>query len=660
MIYVLDTDTLIYFLKNHPQVCQRIADHNPEQLATTRINASELLYGAYNSNNVEATLRLQRRLLNALSILEYTAEAAEIYAKEKARLRYKGQLIADMDMLIASICLAGHHTLVSNNTKHFQRIEGLQLENWAIWIVDPLPHFNLIIKEFEDTHKIDAGQYKNLWMSYFSLYEYGDVCKHRAAVFYVFQAQANQNMSKKKPNKRMTLAQKVQHVLAQLSEQETKNYLQEKILSDKRHCDNFLIHYEHLLGETPNPDTYRKRVNAIIHEYSDGDFIDYYEMSGFCSELSELLEQATDPSGKTSEKTFVICNVILEAIGEVIDSCDDSNGALGDLFRDIIHLMIDYIDGEAAESAAKKRAISWSLDLWSKSEFSEYGYDAIDELFDFFCNVENPPKATLMQAIDRRIATAKTDSYTRKDALHRKHQLLLEWGDEEAAKQIVMDNLQSPSFRKLLINEKLEKEEFDAAISLIKEGIVIAEQHKEHSTLRNWQQQLLDIAIKRKQTDAILHHAEILLTNYFSLDYYRLLKKHSPDWDQQYSVIISKLRDQTHQLAEIYREENNAPALLELIEQTSAAYQKEQILKKNLNIIKQHSPEKALNMLSNLIKQYAHDASRSTYNRMADDLNLMKTIDGGEYQASMLIDQLLNTYSNRPSMRKILLERVLT
>jgi len=132
MTYVLDTDTLIYFLKNHPQVCQRIAEHDPEQLATTRINASELLYGAYNSNNVEAALRLQRRLLNELTILEYTAEAAEIYAKEKARLRRQGQLIADMDMLIASICVAGQHVLVSNNTKHFQRIEDLRLENWAV------------------------------------------------------------------------------------------------------------------------------------------------------------------------------------------------------------------------------------------------------------------------------------------------------------------------------------------------------------------------------------------------------------------------------------------------------------------------------------------------------------------------------------------------
>jgi len=490
-------------------------------------------------------------------------------------------------------------------------------------------------------------------------YEYGAVCKHRAAVFYALREQASQPKPKKKANKRMTLAQKVQHVLERLSEQETKSYLQEKILSDKNHRDNFLIYFEHLLGEAPNPDKYRKRINAIIRQHSNRGFIDYYAMSVFCDELSELLEQATDPSGKTSEKTFIICTVILEALNDTINSCDDSNGELGGIVQQTISLIIDYIENEEPESTARQKAIRWSLDLWTKSEFSEYGYNDIDELFDFFCTFENPPKEALMQALDKRMAMTKEDHYAMQDSLHRKQQLLREWGDEEAAKQIIMDNLQTASFRKILINEKLENKEFNAAISLIQEGVAIARQTRENGTLRTWQQQLLDIAIKQKQTDDILHWAEILLTENFSLDYYRLLKKHSPDWDLHYSALISKFKNNTHQLAQIYREENNASALLKLIEQASFQYQQIQLLKENLNIIKRHAPEKALNMLSNAIKQYAHNTNKRAYNRMADDLNLMKTIDGGEYQASMLIDQLLTTYNNRPAMRRILLEKVL-
>lgn len=129
--YVLDTDTLIYFLKNQPQVVKQISKHSPTSLFTTRINATELLYGAHNSANPERNLQIHQSLLEELSILEFDAQASSIFAQEKARLRQQGQTLADMDLLIASICIAGSKILVTNNTKHFQRVSGLELENWS-------------------------------------------------------------------------------------------------------------------------------------------------------------------------------------------------------------------------------------------------------------------------------------------------------------------------------------------------------------------------------------------------------------------------------------------------------------------------------------------------------------------------------------------------
>jgi len=65
-------------------------------------------------------------------ILEFDKDASEIFAKTKASLKSQGNIIADMDLMIASITLSHQFTLVSNNTKHFQRVEKLDLENWSL------------------------------------------------------------------------------------------------------------------------------------------------------------------------------------------------------------------------------------------------------------------------------------------------------------------------------------------------------------------------------------------------------------------------------------------------------------------------------------------------------------------------------------------------
>ena len=129
--YLLDSDTLIYFLKGHGETVAAVVAHSPQELATSRINYAELLYGAYNSAKVERNLKIIIPFLENFEIYEFDRTAAEIFAKEKARLKKSGSMIADMDLMIASIALANDLVLVTNNTRHFERIKNLVLENWA-------------------------------------------------------------------------------------------------------------------------------------------------------------------------------------------------------------------------------------------------------------------------------------------------------------------------------------------------------------------------------------------------------------------------------------------------------------------------------------------------------------------------------------------------
>jgi tRNA(fMet)-specific endonuclease VapC len=130
--YLLDTDTCIYLLNGESKVKNRIAQIGIESLAIASITKGELYFGAYNSSQVENNLeRIQTFFtMPAPKILPLDEEVMEIFGRLKAELRRQGQLIGDIDLLIAGVAISNNLIVVTNNTKHFERIPNLSLENW--------------------------------------------------------------------------------------------------------------------------------------------------------------------------------------------------------------------------------------------------------------------------------------------------------------------------------------------------------------------------------------------------------------------------------------------------------------------------------------------------------------------------------------------------
>jgi tRNA(fMet)-specific endonuclease VapC len=91
----------------------------------------ELYYGAYKSQNVDANLAKLKTIESAFPLLPPGPETVEAFGKMKATLEVQGLRLADLDLIIAATALARNLTLVSNNQKHFRRIPGLKLVNWA-------------------------------------------------------------------------------------------------------------------------------------------------------------------------------------------------------------------------------------------------------------------------------------------------------------------------------------------------------------------------------------------------------------------------------------------------------------------------------------------------------------------------------------------------
>ena len=128
--YIIDSDILIYFIKGRKEIVEELTKIPPQNLYTTRLNYTELIYGAYNSSRIEENLKVVRPFLENFQILEFDKESSEVFAKTKATLKKKGKIIQDMDLMIASIALRHDYALVSNNIKHFERIDGLDLIGW--------------------------------------------------------------------------------------------------------------------------------------------------------------------------------------------------------------------------------------------------------------------------------------------------------------------------------------------------------------------------------------------------------------------------------------------------------------------------------------------------------------------------------------------------
>lgn len=130
-MYLLDTDTIIYNLKGNKTVREYLQQHLNDQIAVSVITLMELYYGAYKSRKVESNLAKVKTLETALEIIPVNQEIVEIFGMLKSNLEKTGKPIDDFDLILASTVLTHNLILVTNNEKHFKRIEGLTLENWT-------------------------------------------------------------------------------------------------------------------------------------------------------------------------------------------------------------------------------------------------------------------------------------------------------------------------------------------------------------------------------------------------------------------------------------------------------------------------------------------------------------------------------------------------
>ena len=130
-MFLLDTDTVIYNLKGNVNVQKNLRQHINDAINLSVITLMELYYGAYKSQKISANLAKIKALEQSIETIPIGLESTEIFGLLKAQLEVSGNRLDDFDLIIASCAMAHNLMLVTNNTKHFERIDGLKLANWT-------------------------------------------------------------------------------------------------------------------------------------------------------------------------------------------------------------------------------------------------------------------------------------------------------------------------------------------------------------------------------------------------------------------------------------------------------------------------------------------------------------------------------------------------
>lgn len=128
--FMLDTDTVSWALRGQGAVSTRVLEHRPSQICISSITLAELRFGA-EAKKSRKLHGLIATFVSSVAVMPFDHVAADRFGPVANALAKRGEPIGAFDTLIAAHALSCDLTLVTNNTRHFQRVVGLKLSNWA-------------------------------------------------------------------------------------------------------------------------------------------------------------------------------------------------------------------------------------------------------------------------------------------------------------------------------------------------------------------------------------------------------------------------------------------------------------------------------------------------------------------------------------------------
>lgn len=130
MKYLLDTNTVSFAIRGVGRVAERLRNSAPEDIALSAVTESELWFGV-EKRGAAKLRRSVEAFLSDVSVLDFDRAAAREYGRIRSLLEKRGRSIGIADTMIAAHAMSLGLTLVTNNSRHFLRVQGLVCVDWA-------------------------------------------------------------------------------------------------------------------------------------------------------------------------------------------------------------------------------------------------------------------------------------------------------------------------------------------------------------------------------------------------------------------------------------------------------------------------------------------------------------------------------------------------
>ena len=125
--YLIDTDWVIDHFNMVERTTQKLQELKSAGIAMSVISLAELYEGVFYSRDPGRSQRVLETFLQETPVLGVDEEICKAFGRERGKLRRQGRTVSDFDLLIASTCLRYGLTLLSNNRRHYESVEGLQI-----------------------------------------------------------------------------------------------------------------------------------------------------------------------------------------------------------------------------------------------------------------------------------------------------------------------------------------------------------------------------------------------------------------------------------------------------------------------------------------------------------------------------------------------------
>ncbi|MCY0887155.1 MAG: type II toxin-antitoxin system VapC family toxin [Alicyclobacillaceae bacterium] len=132
MLYMLDTNICIYLIKRRSnELFKRMRVFRTGEIVVSVVTVAELQYGVSKSEHKERNQAALEAFLLPLEIANFSLDETVVYGNVLAELERRGQTIGPLNTMIAAHALSLDVPLVTNNTREFERVKGLRVEDWT-------------------------------------------------------------------------------------------------------------------------------------------------------------------------------------------------------------------------------------------------------------------------------------------------------------------------------------------------------------------------------------------------------------------------------------------------------------------------------------------------------------------------------------------------